>query len=80
MFHVTKLVTTIVKWITVNALIHGKFEKFLVDNDADYVDVVMFTSLTWLSRSACLKKFYDLLPKIKMLRKKDRKRKRHLST
>ena len=43
MLHVTKLVTTIVKWIRVNALKHRKFETFLLDNDADYVDGVIFT-------------------------------------
>ena len=48
-----------------NALNHRKFKKFLADVDNDYGDLVMFNAVRWLSRSTCLKRFYDLIPEIK---------------
>ena len=63
--NVTKVVISIVNLIRANALNHRKFKKFLVDVDADYGDLVMFTAVRWLSRVACLKRFYDLIPEIK---------------
>ena len=72
MLHVTKLIITIVKWIKISALNHRKFETFLLDNDADYVDVVMFTSVRWLSRSACLKNSITFFRKLKCYRSEER--------
>ena len=69
-FHVTKLVTTIVKWIRVNALKHYKFETFFLDNDADYVDVFVFTFVKWLSRSACLKNSITFFRRLRCCGKK----------
>ena len=63
--NVTKVVISTVNWIRANALNHRKFKKFLVDVDADYGDLVMFSAVRWLSRVACLKRFYDLIPEIK---------------
>ena len=63
--NVTKVVISTVNWIRANALNHRKFKKFLVDVDADYGDLVMFTAVRWLSRVACLKRFYDHIPEIK---------------
>ena len=70
MSNVTEVVTTTVKWVRVNALNHRKFKTFLIDIDADYGGVVMFTAVRWLSCSKCLRRIYDLyeiktLPKAK---------------
>ena len=62
--NVTRVVTSTVNWIRVNALNHRKFKKFLADVDADYGDLVMYNAVRWLSRSTCLKRFYDLIPEI----------------
>ncbi|XP_076820935.1 general transcription factor II-I repeat domain-containing protein 2-like [Clavelina lepadiformis] len=66
MSNVMDVVTTTVNWIRVNALNHRKLKKFLADTDAEYGDLVMFTAVRWLSRATCVKRFYDLLPEIKM--------------
>ena len=52
-----------------------KFETFLLDNDADYVDVVMFTSVRCLSRSAFLKNSITFFRRLKCYRSEER----HLS-
>ena len=71
--NVTKVIISTVNWIRANALNHRKFKKFLVDVDADYGNLVMFTAVRWLSRVACLKRFYEVIPEIKTFveRKKD---------
>uniref|UniRef100_H2YAK2 DUF4371 domain-containing protein n=1 Tax=Ciona savignyi TaxID=51511 RepID=H2YAK2_CIOSA len=66
MSNVMDVVTTTVNWIRANALNHRKFKAFLADTEAEYGDVVMFTAVRWLSRASCLKRFYELLPEIKI--------------
>ena len=46
-----------------------KFKKLLSDIDADYSDMVRFSTVRWLNRAACLKRFYDLLSEIEMFAK-----------
>ena len=65
MSYVTRVITSTVNWIRANAFNHRKFKKFLADVDADYGDLVMFNAVRWLSRSTCLKRFYNLIPEIK---------------
>ena len=55
--HMTKVLTTTVICIIANALNHRKFKKFLSNIDADYVDVVMFTPVSWLSCVAYFNRF-----------------------
>ena len=50
--HVTKIATTTVNWIRTIALNHRNFKKFLLDIDADYDDVVMFTAIRRLNPAA----------------------------
>lgn len=66
MSNVTDIVISTVNWIRANALNHRKFKAFLTDIDADHGDLIMFTAVRWLSRAACLKRFYALLPEIKI--------------
>ena len=75
MLYVTKLVITIVKWIRISALNHRKFQTFLLDNDADYVDGVIFTSVRCLTRSGCLKNSITFFRRLKCYRSEER----HLS-
>ena len=60
-----RVVISTVNWIRANARNHRKFKKFLAQVDANYVDLVMFTAVRWLSRATCLKRLYDLIPEIK---------------
>ena len=64
--HVTKVVKTTINWIRANAIYYVRFKKYVSNIDAYYNDVAMFTAVRWLSRAACLKKFYELHPEIKM--------------
>ena len=63
--HVTDIVFSTVNWIRANALNHRQFKQFLVDINADYGEVIIFTAVRWLSRSSVLKRFHALLPEIR---------------
>ena len=47
--HVTDIVFSTVNWIHANALNHCQFKQFLVDINADYSNVIIFTAVHWLS-------------------------------
>ena len=72
MSNVTRVVVLTVNWIRANALNHRKLKKFLADVDADYGDLVMFTSVRSLSRATCLKCFMNLFWRLKHLSKERR--------
>ncbi|XP_076343226.1 general transcription factor II-I repeat domain-containing protein 2A-like [Tachypleus tridentatus] len=61
--HVTDIVFSTVNWIRANALNHRQFKQFLVDINADYGDVIIFTAVRWLSRSSVIKKIPCFTPR-----------------
>lgn len=62
----TDVVIKVVNYLRANARNHRQFKSFLDEIDCEYEDVVMFTAVRWLSRANCLKRFYLLLPHIKV--------------
>ena len=43
---------------------HQDFKNFLESDNADFTDVLYSTDVRWLSRTTCLKKFFDSLENI----------------
>jgi len=57
---VMKSVIKIVNYIRANELNHRKFKSILEEMNGDYSDVILHTSVRWLSRGKVLQRFFTL--------------------
>lgn len=55
-----KLVVTIVNFLKSHGLVHRQFQQFLMELSEDYGDVIYHCEIRWLSRGACLERFFNL--------------------
>ena len=60
------VVVSTVNFIRLRALNHRQFREFIFELDAEYSDVTYYSEIRWLSRGACLQRFYSLLDEIKL--------------
>ncbi|XP_029657494.1 general transcription factor II-I repeat domain-containing protein 2-like [Octopus sinensis] len=60
MQNVISTVLSIVNWIRGKSLNHRRFKKMLVEIDTVHNDVLYHTTVRWLSRAACLKRYICL--------------------
>jgi hypothetical protein len=70
---IMKDVVSIINFIRSNGLNHRQFQNFLVEINADYGDVLYYTTVRWLSRGRVLERFFMLRQEIYNFLKKKRK-------
>ena len=58
--HVMQPVVKTINFIRSKALHHRQFQRFLLDIDAEYGDVIYHTDVRWLSRGSALQCFFSL--------------------
>ncbi|KAK0143094.1 General transcription factor II-I repeat domain-containing protein 2B [Merluccius polli] len=58
--HVMQPVVKTINFIRSKALHHRQFQRFLLDIDAEYGDVIYHTDVRWLSRGSALQRFFSL--------------------
>lgn len=63
--HVTDIVSKIVKSLRKSALKYRQFQQFLVDLDAEHIDVPYHSSVRWLSIGSVCGRVYELMDHIK---------------
>ena len=70
MKHLMTDIARVVNFIRSRGLNHREFKAYLDEVGSEYEDVVYFSKVRWLSRSATLKRFQLLLPEIKQFMEK----------
>ena len=65
MKEVVTAVVEIINFIRAQRLNHRLLKNLLEECGSDYEDVVYFSHVTWVSRAATLKRFWNLLPEVK---------------
>ena len=65
-----KPVIKAINYIRSRALCHRQFQQFLLDNQAEYGDVVYHNDVRWISRGSALQRFYSLRKEIRQFLEK----------
>ncbi|XP_026475998.1 general transcription factor II-I repeat domain-containing protein 2B-like [Ctenocephalides felis] len=68
--HVTIPVIKLINFIKSRGLNHREFKEFLNNLESEYGDVIFNTEVRWLSRTAMLKRVYDLKTEIELFAEK----------
>ena len=66
---VMRNVVQCLNYIWAQGLIHQQFKAFLDQLDSEYLDVMYFSAVYWLSRAATLKRFWNLWQEINFFKK-----------
>lgn len=64
--NVMEIVVKSINYIRKNGINHRTFRNFLNEIDAEYVDIIYFSEVRWLSRGKVLKRFFELIDEIEM--------------